>query len=140
GRIGSADVWRALGAEGDPAELDAAFVSRFTLDPQVVEMVTVMGRRGIGVAAISDDVAEWSSLLRRRFGLEAFVDPWVVSAEVGALTPSLALLEEVVQRAGVPATNCMVLDADLARLEAAKRLGMSTVLIGPSSAGAAERG
>lgn len=140
GRIGTADVWRALGAEGDPDELDAAFVSRFTLDPQVVELVTIMGRRGIGVAAVSDDAAEWSSLLRRRFGLESFVDPWVVSAEVGALTPSPAMLEEVVRRAGVPPTNCMVLDADLAGLEAAKRLGMVTVLIGPSSAGAAGRG
>jgi HAD superfamily hydrolase (TIGR01509 family) len=132
GRIRSADLWRALAVRGDPAELDAAYAARFTLDPDVVDFATALARRGIGVACVSNDVAEWSALVRARFGLDRFIRPFVLSAEVGALIPAPSLFEEVMTRAGIPPGNCLYIDDDVANLDVARDLGMSTVLLGPS--------
>jgi putative hydrolase of the HAD superfamily len=140
GRIRSADLWRALAVRGDPAELDAAYAARFTLDPEVVDFATALARRGIGVACISNDVAEWSALVRARFGLERFIRPFVVSSEVGALSPAPVLFEEVATRAAIPLANCLYIDEDIANLDVARDLGMSTVLLGPSDDAVADRG
>jgi HAD superfamily hydrolase (TIGR01509 family) len=136
GRITSAEFWRALGVPGEPAELDAAYAARFTLDPHVVEFVTALARRGIGVACVTNDAAEWSALLRTRFGLDRLIRPWVVSAEIGAAKPATAPFEEVAQRAGIPLANCMYIDYRVEDLDAARRLGMATVLLGPAGAAA----
>ena len=140
GRARSADVWRSLGAAGDPAELDAAYAARFNLDPAVVDLVTALARRGVGVACISDDVAEWSTLLRRRFGLERFIRPWILSSAVGARSPAPALIEAVARETGVAPPNCLLVDVDVATLDAARQLGMSTALLGSDPALAAARG
>jgi putative hydrolase of the HAD superfamily len=140
GRVRSADVWRALGAAGDPAELDAAYAARFTLDPAVVDLVTALARRGVGVACISDDVGEWSVLLRRRFGLERFIRPWILSSAVGVRSPSPALLQALNSETGIAAANCLMVDADLAMLDAARAHGMSTALLGPDAAVAEAHG
>jgi putative hydrolase of the HAD superfamily len=131
GRLGSAELWAALGVAGDPAELDAAYVARFSLAPGVDDFVDAMARRGIGVACISNDVGEWSRLLRRRFGLEARIRPWVISAEVGVRKPDPAIYDALSARAGVPLRNCLFLDDRPEHLDAARRLGMSTVLVAP---------
>jgi HAD superfamily hydrolase (TIGR01509 family) len=134
GRLSTADFWRALGVAGDPAELDAAYAARFTLSPDVIDFVRLLARRGIGVACISGDTVEWSNLLRTRFGLERFVRPWVVSAEIGAMAPAPAPFEEVADRAAITMANCLYVDDTVENLDTAKQLGMATVLIGASSA------
>ena len=136
GRLSSAEFWRALGVPGDPAELDAAYVARFSLAPDVVDFVTLLARRGVGAACVANDTVEWSNLLRARFGLERFIRPWVVSAEIGAMAPAAAPFEEVATRAGIAATNCLYIDDRVENLDTAKQLGMATVLVGPSSAAA----
>jgi FMN phosphatase YigB (HAD superfamily) len=139
GRIASAELWRALGVRGDAAELDAAYAARFTLGADVVDFVSALRRRGVAVAGVANDVAEWSTLVRGRFGLGDVIDPFVVSAEVGALVPSPSLFEEVAARAGVPLANCLYIDVDVTTLDVARDLGLSTVLLGGgASAGAGE--
>jgi putative hydrolase of the HAD superfamily len=140
GRLTTAELWRSLGVPGDPVELDAAYVARFTLAPDVVDFVTLLARRGVGVACVTNDAAEWSALLRSRFGLEQLIRPWVVSAEVGATAPARALFEEVARRAGIAPSNCLYLDTRVENLDAARDLGMTTVLIGGTSAAARAAG
>jgi putative hydrolase of the HAD superfamily len=140
GRISTATFWRSLGVPGDPVELDAAYAARFTIAPEVVDFVTLLARRGVGVACITNDTVEWSSLLRIRFGLDRFIRPWVVSAELGAMAPAVAPFEEVAQRAGIEPDGCMYIDSHVDSLDTAKRLGMATVLLGPPDAAARAAG
>jgi putative hydrolase of the HAD superfamily len=140
GRMSTGDFWAALGVPGDPAELDGAFVARFSLDPSVVDFVTTLARRGIGAACVTNDAVEWSTLLRSRFGLDRLLRPWVVSAEVGATKPAAAPYEEVARRAGIPLANCLYVDQHVENADAARTLGMSTVLIGSATAAAARAG
>jgi putative hydrolase of the HAD superfamily len=140
GRLTTAELWRALGLPADPRELDAAYAARFTLDPRVVELVTTLARRGVGVGCVTNDAAEWSALLRERFGLGRFIRPWIVSAEVGATVPAAAPFEEVARRAGIPLANCLYLDHRIENLDAARRLGLTTVLLGTDSAAALAAG
>jgi FMN phosphatase YigB (HAD superfamily) len=132
GRLSTAEFWQALGVPGDAAELDAAYVARFTLGSEVVDFVRLLARRGIGVACVDNDTIEWSTLLRSRFDLDRFIRPWVVSADVGATLPAVAPLEEVCARAGVVPANCLYLDDRIAHLDVAKSLGMTTVFVGPA--------
>ena len=48
--------------------------------------------------------------------------------------------EEVAERAGITVANCVYVDDSIDNLDTAKRLGMATVLIGPSGAEARARG
>ena len=54
--------------------------------------------------------------------------------------PASAPFEEVAERAGITVANCLYVDDSIENLDTAKRLGMATVLIGPSSAEARARG
>jgi len=57
-----------------------------------------MDQRGIAVACLTNDVSEWSALLRRRFELETRIRPWIVSGDVGARKPDPQIFA-VLQRA-----------------------------------------
>jgi putative hydrolase of the HAD superfamily len=140
GRVTTAEFWQALGVPGDPAELDAAFAARFSLGPDVVDFVRLLARRGVGVACVANDTVEWSTLLRSRFDLDRFIRPWVVSADIGATLPAAAPLEEVAARAGIVLSNCLYLDDQIANLDVAKQLGMTTVFIGPAGGAARASG
>jgi HAD superfamily hydrolase (TIGR01509 family) len=140
GRIGSSDLWRALGVPGDPAHLDAAYVARFSLAAGVDDLVTALARRGIGIACLTDDVLEWSHLLRNRFGLDRTISPWIVSAEVGAVKPGAAAFDELLRRTGVPFEHCLYIDDQIGNLDVAKGLGMATVLVAPTPGDAPARG
>ena len=79
-------------------------------------------------------------MLRERFGLSRFIRPWIVSAEIGATVPGAAPLEEVAWRAGIPLANCLYLDDQIEHLDAARRLGMATALLGADGAAARAAG
>jgi HAD superfamily hydrolase (TIGR01509 family) len=131
GRIRSRDIWRALGVPGETPHLDAAYVARFSLTPGVEDLVTALARRGIGLACLTNDVYEWSVLLRDRFGLDRSITPWIVSSDIGAAKPAAAMFDAVAAEAHLPLEHCLYLDDNLENLNAAKQLGMSTVLVAP---------
>ena len=127
GRLTSAQLWTALGVDGNAAQLDEEYTASFELAPNVVEFVAAMARRGVGVACVTNDVAEWSALLRRRFGLETLIRPWVASGDAGVCKPDALIYEQVAARAGVAMSNCLFIDDKVDHLDMARRLGMSTV-------------
>jgi HAD superfamily hydrolase (TIGR01509 family) len=130
GQLTSRELWTALGVDGDPVELDAAYTARYRVNDGVQDLVASLAGRGIGVACIADEVAEWSALLRARFGFDVTIRPWVVSGETGARKPQPLPFEQVAARAGVSLANCLYLDDRHEHLDVARRLGMATVRFG----------
>ena len=103
GGMSPGDFWSGLGLTGDPTLLDDNYARRFELTDHVVAFLAQARRRGVNVAALGDDVPEWTSVFRQRFKLDPLVGTWISSAEVGVRVPHPALLEAV--RRAPPASD-----------------------------------
>ena len=70
----------------------------------------------------------WSAKLRRSFGLDAWIDPWVISGEIGLRKPSPMIYRALLDRLGVPASDVLVVDDRPKNLDAARSEGFVTAL------------
>lgn len=131
GGMSSADFWTGLGLPGDPMLLDDAYARRFELTDHVTAFLSQARSRGVSVAAVGDDVPEWTSVYRQRFKLDGLIGSWVCSAEVGVRVPHPALLESTEKATGVAPAQAMVIAASRSLLDAAGRLGYRTVQYNP---------
>jgi putative hydrolase of the HAD superfamily len=131
GRHTTRELWSLLGVAGDAAQLDRDYVERFELSAGVHEFLDAMDQRDIAVAGLTNDVAEWSTLARARFGLDRRIDPWIVSGEVGARKPDDPIFVALAQALGVPLRACLLVDDRADNLAAGKAHGMATVQFAP---------
>jgi putative hydrolase of the HAD superfamily len=131
GGMSAADFWTGLGLAGDPMLLDDVYARRFELADQVLAFLTQANQRGVAVAAVGDDVPEWTAVFRQRFRLDGLIGTWVSSAEVGVRVPHPALLEAVERATGYPPRASMVIGATRSLLDAARRLGYRTTHYNP---------
>ncbi len=125
GRLTSAEFWSQAGVDGDPAALDADYISRFRLQSGAREFLREMHRRGMPIAVITNDLAEWSYGLRDLHGMQGMM-PWIVSAEIGVRKPDTAAFEAARRLTGLPYASCLLIDGRLEVLDEAKALGMMT--------------
>jgi len=129
GYLSSGEFWTALGVLGDADVLDSSYLSRVRMRADVLPFLDRMEQRGLPVACLSNAVLPWSLQLRQRFGLDDRVDPWVVSGEIGARKPSPAMFEALRRMSGVDYNDMLLIDSEPITLDAARNLGMSTVLL-----------
>jgi HAD superfamily hydrolase (TIGR01509 family) len=127
--MSSEDFWESVGVSGSVEALDAAYLSRVRMRADVLPFLDRMEQRSMPVACLTNAVLAWSELLRRRFALEGRIEPWVASGGVGARKPSQAMFEALRRMSGVPFGDMLLIDSDPSTLEAARGLGMSTVLL-----------
>jgi len=134
GRFSTAEVWSELGVEGDPAELDREYTEIFRLREGVLDFIDRLHERGLRVAVITNNVVGWSKAIRARFDLDARVDTWVVSGEVGARKPDQAFFEALRRMTGVQFADALLIDDQIDDLDMARSLGMSTAMFVPPNA------
>lgn len=126
GRLTPADFWKIIGVEGDPNELDTAYLSSHQLNPGVVRYLRSLRDSGLKVACITNDSAAWAMKLRSGHSLDGLVDPWVVSGSVGVRKPDGPLYEVLRRVTGEPTSAILVIDDDLDNLDAAREFGFGT--------------
>ncbi|MEZ5264657.1 MAG: hypothetical protein R2755_23395 [Acidimicrobiales bacterium] len=131
GTTAPTDFWQELGLSGDPMLLDDAYARRFELTDHVVAFLSQARNRDVAVAAIGDDVPEWTAVHRQRFKLDGLIAHWISSAEVGVRLPHPGLLEAVERTTGVAPEQSMLIGASRALLDAAARRGYRTVHYNP---------
>ncbi|MBT3246225.1 MAG: HAD-IA family hydrolase [Actinobacteria bacterium] len=129
GQVSAAEFWSAVGVVGDAADLDARYLSGVRLRPDVLVFLDQMHKREMTVGCLTNAVLPWTVLLRSRFDLDGLISHWVVSGEVGARKPGQAMFEALRRMSGVPFSNMLLIDSEIATLEAARTMGMSTVLM-----------
>ncbi len=134
GRLSTAELWTNLGVEGDYFDLDAEYTSEFTLREGVLEFIDRLHDRGLRVAVITNNVLGWSTALRRRFQLDAHVDTWVISGEIGSRKPDAAFFEALRRMTGVEFADSLLIDDQIDDLDMARSLGMSTAMFVPAGA------
>ncbi|MFT7598872.1 MAG: HAD superfamily hydrolase (TIGR01509 family) [Acidimicrobiales bacterium] len=131
GRITPSEFWTAVGVSGEPNEIDEDYLSRFQLNPGVVKFLRSLRDRGVQVACITNDATGWATKLRARHSLDGLIDPWVVSGAVGVRKPDRPIYEVLRRVTGVDPKSIMVVDDDLANLDAARELGFRTAWFSP---------
>jgi HAD superfamily hydrolase (TIGR01509 family) len=128
GEIDATTFWKSVGV--DPA-LEESYLSGHSLTAGAVELLETASQRFSRVCCLSNDVAQWSAKLRRSFDLEHAIDPWVVSADVGCRKPSAAIYWHLLDRLGVPAERILFVDDRPNNLDAARQIGIRTILFDP---------
>lgn len=126
GRLTPADFWKIIGVDGDPEEIDSAYLSTHQLNPGVVRYLRTLRDAGLKVACITNDSATWAMKLRSGHSLDGVIDPWIVSGSVGVRKPDTSLYEVLRRVTGEPTSAILVIDDDLDNLDAARDLGFGT--------------
>lgn len=126
GRMTPAEFWRVIGVEGDANDLDTAYLASHQLMPGVVKYLRSLRDSGVRAACITNDAAAWAMKLRAGHSLEGLVDPWVISGSVGVRKPDPPLFEVLRRVTGEPPASILVIDDDVANLDAARDLGFGT--------------
>ena len=127
GRLSAKAFWTALGL--DP-KLEDEYLERYRLSPGLREFLA--SDHFSSIWCLSNDLSEWSLKLRQRFGLEAYIDGFVVSGDVGCRKPEPRIFQILLERVKAEATRMISVDDKKVNLDAAASLGFDTVLFDPS--------
>ena len=136
GRMGSEAFWQRMGV--DPA-LEESYLAGHRLIEGTLEALAALKRRHGRLACLSNDVASWSRKLRQRFGLESWIDHWFISGDLGLRKPSPEIYRHAIDRLGVNPGNITFVDDRPRNLDAARQLGLQTVLFGTDGTASSHR-
>lgn len=134
GEFSSAELWRRLGVQDPESEHERAYLSRYQLMPGITQLVRRWVARGLTVACLSNDISEWSAWLRMRHALASLISPWIVSGDVGVRKPDERIYRALLEALDIDADRCVFVDDRERNLDAARTLGLRTILFGAPSA------
>jgi putative hydrolase of the HAD superfamily len=140
GRITTGQFWAAIGVNGDANQLDTDYLAQLQLTPGVVKYLRSVRARGLRVACVTNEAAEWAARLKDAHNLGELIDPWVVSAVVGVRKPDRSIFEVLRRTTGEPPSAILVVDDDLDVLDGARDLGFATAWFAPTGEADASRG
>lgn len=126
GEFGTHSLWARLGMSGVASDVEYCGTHRLT--PGVVPALERLGETGIRLACLTNDTAEWSRILRRRFRLDRYIDHWCVSAEVGVRKPDPRVYRALLDTLGVAPADTLFVDDRGPNLLPAREIGMHTIL------------
>jgi putative hydrolase of the HAD superfamily len=126
GQIDTTTFWKGMGV--DPA-LEDDYLAGHRLIDGTREALLRLQQRFSRIACLSNDVADWSAKLRRRFGLETWIDPWFISGDLGMRKPSPEIYRLAIERLDAQQQGVVFVDDRLRNLDAAKALGIRTALL-----------
>lgn len=126
GELSSTEFWRRAEVYGACSDDDYCQLHR--LNEAVIDVAREMVARDVRIACLSNDVTEWSRLLRRRFGLDEVISEWVISGDERVRKPARGIYHVLLRRLGCDAGDVVFVDDGEANLDAAAREGMWTVM------------
>jgi len=130
GSVTSAEFWSLVGMSGTS---DSEYLSRHRLAHGVRELLQQLRAREIRTACLSNDVSEWSLWLRTHFGLDEWIKDWFISGDLKERKPAPGIYRALIERTGANPRDILFFDDREANLDAAAKLGISTVLVAPES-------
>lgn len=127
GKISSHDFWTKLGFETKYPKVERDYLdSRLRLDPDFMDIAGSL-RVSYCLAVLSNDVKEWSSYLRSKFGLNELFKVVVISGEVGYRKPEKEIYTLLLDRIHESPSFCVLIDDRSKNLRIASKLGMKTI-------------
>lgn len=132
GRLTAKQFWTAL--ELDP-QLEDEYLQRYRLSPGAIEFLEKASKHFSSIWCLSNDLSEWSLKLRRRLGLEAYVEGFVVSGDVGCRKPEPRIFQILLERLSAEPVQVILVDDKKTNLDTAASMGFITVLFDPKDTG-----
>jgi HAD superfamily hydrolase (TIGR01509 family) len=129
GDLTAAELWKELGVNGDPADLDREYLAGHELTPGIVDLLDELRERGVWLGCISNDVAEWSRALRATHGLDQKILHWTISGEVHVRKPDDAIYRAFLESTGFAPEGVTFIDDRARNIDAAAALGFDTILV-----------
>ena len=115
----------ATGVQVEPSELIARMFGGVRLEEDMFAALAVAREQGFKTGLLSNS---WGVSTYPRERLEEVMDVIVISGEVALRKPDPEIFELTASKLGVAAEACVFVDDHPGHLEAAKELGMTTVL------------
>ena len=126
GTITSAQLWSQL--EIPVAGSDRDYCMRHAITDGLRDFLSM--QRTMRLACLSNDISEWSTLLRRRFAIEDAFEAWLVSGDVGLRKPDPRIYALLARRLKADGSEIIFVDDRLLNLDAAAERGWTTVRFG----------
>lgn len=126
GYISSYEFWKKLKIADDDEyrKIEREYLDNYlTIDDQFIEVSNRL-KKMYNLAILSNDVSEWGSYLREKFGLNNIVEFSVISGDVGYRKPSNEIYEIVLSKVDVSPGDCIFVDDRDKNLLPAQNLGM----------------
>lgn len=126
GHMNSDDFWMACGMDAYDG-LDCEYTFQHNLSNELLPTLTTLREKGYKIACLSNDISEWSRLLRRRFRLNRWVEKWLISADLGLRKPSARIFARALEELNTSAEKCLFVDDSEMNVNAASKLGFKTM-------------
>ena len=127
GQVTSSEFWTALGYNKEYPEIEKEFLDNwYTLDPEFIEVAKELTEK-YKLAMLSNDIKDWSNILRKSFEINRFFDINIISGDVGYRKPDIRIYEILLHDIGSSAENCVLIDDKLENLQVASEMGFNTI-------------
>ena len=137
GKYNSDSFWREImhffklkeNLEINPCSLSEAYLNSYGIYPDIMGVILKL-RKKYKLGLLSNLTPEMRNKIKKKHDLEKYFDAEVFScdADVAAMKPDLKPYEVISKKLGVPAQNCLFIDNSLKNIDAARRIGMKTIL------------
>jgi len=127
GQITSLEFWTALGYNKEYPEIEIEFLDNwYTLDPEFIDVAKELTEK-YKLAMLSNDIKDWSNILRKNFEINRFFDINIISGDVGYRKPDMRIYEILLHDISSSAENCVFIDDKLENLQVASEMGFNTI-------------
>ena len=130
GKMSSADFWATAGASGAS---DEEYCRNHRLTEGVVAVLAELDTTGVRLGCLSNDVSEWSKLLRERFGLGEYLTDWFVSGDIGVRKPAPEAFTILCRRLDVVTNRILLIDDRTENVAAARAAGLQALQYGTAN-------
>jgi putative hydrolase of the HAD superfamily len=127
GELTSLDVWEILGFEGDLEKVEKQYLDTIEINDGFFDFVATVSKQ-YKLAIISNDSSRWSKYLREKFDINKYFDVISISGDLKIQKPDARIFKHTIEQLGCTSADCVYVDDRQGNLEAAKKIGMNTVL------------
>jgi putative hydrolase of the HAD superfamily len=126
GDLSSKEFWKRMGLIEHYPVIEREYLERYRIDSDFYD-VAIQLKSSFKLALISNDVKEWSEILRNKYNLNEFFKAIIISGEIGYRKPNVKIFQELLKNLSTNAQNCLLIDDSLQNLQSASNLGFKTI-------------
>lgn len=115
-----------------PKAVEEEALSQIRLKREVPALMRYLKKRKHRAGILSNGSVAWMRRLERKFALDKFFRPIIVSEQYKVRKPNAKLYKIFMREADVKPDECCFIDNKIENLRTAHKLGMKTVLFGPN--------
>lgn len=113
-----------------PRFVEGEALSNIKLKKEVPALIHYLKKKKYRAGILSNSSVSWMEKLTRKFALNKYFEPIVISEQYKVRKPDRKLYEIFMREANVSPCECYLIDNKVENLRTAHRLGMKTVLFG----------